>query len=189
MVERTDDDHPTGAGDDDRGAVDVPEAPWDGAGRGLVRLDWWATAALAGSTLVSAVFLGDIRYAGVAVALVLFALGCVTFLWAYGIAVQRSRVDAIAIGGLFFLAGTVAPRAVKRSLNAALAVQVAVSVAGASVRPFTTLAFGTLAPMVGLGLNGLWAARHGRFPPRGSSAARDRSGPVEGGHGGRERRR
>jgi hypothetical protein len=188
MDDRTDDEHPTGA-DDGGGAEHEPELPWDGAGRGLIRLDWWATAALAASTLVSAVFLGDIRYAGVAVALVLFALGCVTFLWAYGIAVQRSRVDAIAIGGLFFLTGTVAPRVVKRSLNAALAVQVGVSVAGASVRPFTTLAFGTLAPMVGLGLNGLWAARHGRFPPRVASAVRDRSDRADGGHGGRERRR
>ena len=40
------------------------------------------------------------------VSLVLFALGCGLFLWAYGLAVQRSRTEAIGIGGLFFLAGT-----------------------------------------------------------------------------------
>lgn len=144
----------------------APSAVWDGTGAGLVRLDWAATAVLAGSTAVSAALLGDVRYVGVGVALVLFAAGCVAFLWAYGIAVQRSRTDAIGIGGLYFLAGRVAPKRVKALCNGALAVQVAVSVAGASVRPFTTLAFGTLAPMVGIGINGLWAARHGRFPPR-----------------------
>jgi hypothetical protein len=53
---------------------------------------------------------------------------------------------------------------------------VAVSVAGASVRPFTTLAFGTLAPMLGIGINGLWAARHGRFPARVVRGARSAPG-------------
>ena len=37
-------------------------------------------------------------------------------------------------------------------------------VAAASIRPFTAVAFGILAPMLGLGLMGLWGARHGRFP-------------------------
>ncbi|MFM7535054.1 MAG: hypothetical protein ACKO91_04585 [Acidimicrobiales bacterium] len=154
----------------------APTAVWDGAGAGLVRLDWAATAVLAASTAVSAALLGDVRYVGVGVALVLFAAGCVAFLWAYAIAVQRSRTDAIGIGGLYFLAGPVAPKRVKALCNGALAVQVAVSVAGASVRPFTTLAFGTLAPMVGIGINGLWAARHGRFPPRVVRGARPASG-------------
>jgi hypothetical protein len=151
-------------------------AAWDGAGAGLVRLDWAATAVLAASTALSAALLGDVRYVGVAVALVSFAGGCVAFLWAYGIAVQRSRSDAIGIGGLFFLAGPVAPKRVKMLCNGALAVQVAVSVAGASVRPFTTLAFGTLAPMLGIGINGLWAARHGRFPARVVRGARSAPG-------------
>jgi hypothetical protein len=47
-----------------------------------------------------------------------------------------------------------------------LAAQVVVAVATAAARPFTTLAFGVLVPVFGVGLNGLWAARHGRFPPR-----------------------
>jgi hypothetical protein len=45
-------------------------------------------------------------------------------------------------------------------------VQVVVAVAVASVRPFTALAFSVLVPMLGLGLMALWAARHGRFPPK-----------------------
>jgi hypothetical protein len=43
---------------------------------------------------------------------------------------------------------------------------VVAGLAGAIARPFTTLAFGILTPMLGLGLNGLWGSRHGRFGPR-----------------------
>ena len=39
-------------------------------------------------------------------------------------------------------------------------------VAAASIRPFTEVAFGILAPMFGLGLMALWGGRHGTFPPR-----------------------
>ena len=42
--------------------------------------------------------------------------------------------------------------------------QVVAAVATAAVRPFTSLAFGVLAPMCGLGLIALWAGRHGTFP-------------------------
>ena len=40
------------------------------------------------------------------VSLVLFAVGMVVFVWAYAVAVGRSRTDLIGIGGLFFLAGS-----------------------------------------------------------------------------------
>jgi hypothetical protein len=76
----------------------------------------------------------------------------------------------MGIGGLFFLAGS-APPAVQRSLLGSLGTQVVVSTVGAAVRPFTPLAFGTLAPMLGLALCGLWAVRHGLFPARASEPA------------------
>jgi hypothetical protein len=41
-----------------------------------------------------------------------------------------------------------------------------VAVATAAARPFSSLAFGILAPMFGLALLALWGAVHGRFPPR-----------------------
>jgi hypothetical protein len=97
--------------------------------------------------------------------LLLFLAGCVAFLWAYAIAVQRSRTDEIGIGGLYFLAGT-APDPVRRRFLVLLVVQCLVTVAAAGLRPFTSLAFGVLAPMFGLGVQGLWSARHGRFGPR-----------------------
>ena len=57
-------------------------------------------------------------------------------------------------------------------MNGALGVQVVVAVVTAISRTTTdgrtgsTLAFGVLAPMMGLGLNGLWGATHGTFAPR-----------------------
>jgi len=45
-----------------------------------------------------------------------------------------------------------------------------VVVAAAAVRPFTPLAFGTLAPLLGLGFCGWWSARFGIFPARDAGA-------------------
>jgi hypothetical protein len=65
-----------------------------------------------------------------------------------------------------------APKSVARIMNALLAVQVVVSIATASIRsstngePGSTLAYGILVPMLGLGLNGLWGAFYGAFRPR-----------------------
>ena len=56
---------------------------------------------------------------------------------------------------------------------AMLAIQVSVALVTALARsesddgsPGTSLAVGILVPMFGLGLNGLWCAFHGVFPPR-----------------------
>jgi hypothetical protein len=85
--------------------------------------------------------------------------------WAYAVAVGRSRTDLIGIGGLFFLAGS-APRSVQRPLIASLVAEVVIAGVTASTRIYTPLAFGVLVPMYGLGLMGLWGARFGTFPPR-----------------------
>jgi len=101
----------------------------------------------------------------VVVALTLFFVGCVVFLWAFGVAVNRSRTDAIGIGGLYFLAGS-APRDVQVALLVPFGVQIVVALVTAGLRPFTSLAFGVLVPMFGLGQAGLWGARYGTFGPR-----------------------
>jgi hypothetical protein len=41
---------------------------------------------------------------------------------------------------------------------------------GPDGNPGSSLAVGFLVPMLGFGLNGLWAVRHGRFEPRGAPA-------------------
>ncbi len=48
----------------------------------------------------------------------------------------------------------------------ALGVQIGVALVTASIRVFTSLAFGILVPVWGLGLLGLWCARYGEFEPR-----------------------
>jgi len=48
----------------------------------------------------------------------------------------------------------------------ALSIQVVVGFTAASFRPFTTVASAVLVPVFGLGLAGLWGARHGSFGPR-----------------------
>ena len=103
-------------------------------------------------------------YAGISI--VAFLIGTVSFLWAYGIAVNRSRHDLIGVASLYFLGGDVAPKRERTWLRGIWAAQIVVALTAAGIRPFTSVAFGILAPMLGLGLMGLWGARHGSFPPR-----------------------
>ena len=144
--------------------------PDDGAGEGLVRLGVWATAVFTVVSLAAAVAPDPLEYVSVPLDLVLFAVGCGAFLWAYAVAIGRSRYEALTMGGVFFLGDGVAPTRVARTLRAALAVQVVVAVTVAAVRPFSALAFAVLVPMLGLGLMPLWAARHGRFAAKGPDA-------------------
>lgn len=134
-------------------------------GWGLVRLSWAGTALFA-VPAVLAVPVEDLRGASAGVDLVLFAAGVGAFLAAYARAVSRSRTHAIGIGGLFFLAGDVAPGWVRRHLLGSLAAQVVVSLGTAAAAPYTPMAFGVLVPMYGLGMAGMWGARHGAFGPR-----------------------
>jgi hypothetical protein len=142
-------------------------------GAGIIRVSDVVTVVFTVVAVVTAVFLDHLNALVVIVSLVLFVAGCVTFLWAYAIAVNRSRTDAIGIGGLYFLQGS-APRAVQVRLLGALSVQVLVAVVTAAVHPFTSQAFAVLAPMFGLGLAGLWGARYGHFGPR-----TERAEPVD----------
>lgn len=106
------------------------------------------------------------------VAITCFSVGVVVFLWGYWTAVQRSRYHNIAVASMYFLTDNCAPKTISRRMNAALAIQVVVSIATALMRsstdgkPGSTLAFGILVPVLGLGMNGLWAALHGEFSQR-----------------------
>ena len=137
------------------------------AGSGIVLLSWIGTGVFAAVATIATLLPDEAAKPAAVVDGILFAIGVVAFLWAYGIAVSRSRTDEIGIGGLFFLAGS-SPKVVRVRLLSALAVQVVVAIVTASIRPYTAVAFGILVPMFGLGLTGLWGARHGTFPPRDS---------------------
>lgn len=153
----------------DRHEADTDAETGNGAatdGQRIVRVDVAATALFTVVSAAAAVVPDPVQYVLVPLDLVLFTVGCGAFLWAYAIAIGRSRYQVLSMAGVFFLGDDVAPREVARALRLALAVQVVVAVVVAAVRPFTALAFGVLVPMLGLGLMALWGARHGRFPPK-----------------------
>jgi hypothetical protein len=182
-------ENPRGAEDPATGATsrlgDAPAPPPDDRrGEGVIRLSWAGTAAYAVAVVVATTVPEGGQLPLVIVCVVLFLAGMVAFLAAYVVAIGRSRHVAIGIGGLYFLAGTAPPR-VRRHLLGSFAVELAVAVVSASIGLARSaadadnpLAFGVLTPLFGLGLAGLWGARHGAFAPRPPP-------PVRGAGGGR----
>jgi hypothetical protein len=132
----------------------------------LQRASWWGTAAFAVTAVAAAAAPDALAAPAFVVAVALFLAGCVAFVAAYARAVRRSREDLIGVANLYFLTGEVAPPDVRRNLLGSFAVEIALALATAIARPYSSLAFGTLVPVYGLGLCGLWAALHGTFPPR-----------------------
>ena len=142
-------------------------------GSWIVRTNAVLTVLFAATATVSAVvFEQPWKAVAVATAVACFAVGVVAFLWGYWSAVQRSRHDDIAVAALYFLVDGCAPPRTSRLMNSLLAAQTVIGLVTAIARsstdgkPGSTLAFGILVPMLGLGLNGLWGAHHGRFRPR-----------------------
>ncbi|MEK7292506.1 MAG: hypothetical protein AAB088_03565 [Actinomycetota bacterium] len=123
------------------------------------------------ASAAAVVFTPVFRTLGVAVAVVLFVVGVAAFIWGYFTALQRSRYDNISIAALFFLLGGVANRRVRTIMNGCLVVQGSCGLVTALARTSTdgrsgsTLAFGVLVPLFGMGLNGLWSSRYGTFSP------------------------
>ena len=142
-----------------------PLAPPEIEGQNLLRACWWGTGAFMAIAALTTAFPEPMALTMALVSLGLLAAGCGAMLWAFRRALERSRYELIGVGGLYFLAGC-APRPVRLSMMAALAVEVIVALAAASARPFTASAFGILVPVYALGLSGAWGARHGTFPPR-----------------------
>ena len=178
--------------------ADRRATPWErrvptggGDGRLLVRLSWAGTVVSCVTAIANAATGSRSDFLLSAIpGLVMFVLGSAAFLAAFLLAVQRSRTEAIGVGGLYFLAGC-APRAVQLTMMASVAVQTVVPLVVTMIRPF--VAFSVLAPMWSLGLAGLWGARHGTFPPKadpdvaqaGARSAGDGSGGPDFGSDGR----
>lgn len=150
------------AGDDaDRGRVIV-------AANALGTALFVLTAAFA-----AIVFTTPAQWVGAVTAMSLFAVGVATFLWAFFNAAQRSRAEEIAVTQVYLLLGPPTPPRVRWTMLGLLALQCATATITALARqdgpdgtPGSSLAVGVLVPMFGIGLNGLWAAFHGTFPPR-----------------------
>lgn len=145
-------------------------------GQPVVRASWVGTALFVVTAVAAAISPSTFDGIALAVAVALFAGGCLTFLWAFFTAAGRSRTEQLELPQVWFLTGPPTPTEVRRSLLGALAVQVAAGLVTAAARPYTSLAAGVLVPMWGLGLCGLWAARHGTFPPRARDTRRGAPG-------------
>jgi len=145
--------------------------PVDEPGTRLVNLTLAGTAALVATSAAAAIAPDTFAAVHAGLSVALFVVGTGALLWAYALGVSRSRGEVVDIPGLFLLSGPVAPPGTRRTFHAALAVEVVAVVAAASVRPFTEVAFGILAPMYGLGLMAAWGGRHGQFHARPSKGA------------------
>jgi hypothetical protein len=135
-------------------------------GGGIVNASFVGTGALVATSVAAAVLPDTFGLVHAGLSVLLFVVGTGALLWAYALGVSRSRTDLMSVPGLFFLAGEAAPASTRRALRVAVAVEVVAVVAAASIRPYTEVAFGILAPMYGLGLMGVWGGRYGTFPPR-----------------------
>jgi hypothetical protein len=131
----------------------------------ILQVATWSTVVLAVSAAAAVAFPDTLAVPYAVVGVLYFAAGFVAFVWSYAVAVGRSRTDELSVAGIYFLAGS-APKPVKRRLLGAVAAQSVIAVGAAAVRPFTAVAFGVLAPLLALGLTGLWGARYGTFPER-----------------------
>jgi hypothetical protein len=119
------------------------------------------------------VFSTATQWVGAITAMGLFLIGVFAFLWSFWNVVQRSRTEQIAVTQVYLLIGPPTPARTRRVMLAMLTVQITVGLTTALTRtraengsPGTSLAVGVLVPMFGIGMNGLWAAYHGVFPPR-----------------------
>jgi hypothetical protein len=156
------------------GAMHEPATSGRVAGEVLIRADIVLTTVFAATALYAAVSFSTFsQWVGAVTAITLFAVGVFTFLWAYWNAVQRSRDEEISVVQLYLLAGPPTPPLVRRTMNGALVTQALVAIGttlarpdGPDGNPGSSLAVGFLVPMLGFGLNGLWAAYHADFPPR-----------------------
>lgn len=144
-------------------APEVPDGEYPGGG--IVWASLVGTGLFTVLAVLGAVWPDVFGPAFLVVSLVEFLVGTVVFVLAFLRAVDRSRTEAIGIGGLFFAAGSAPPR-VQRALIGSLVVQTLVAVVVGSVRLYSVMAFGILAPMWSLAFTGLWVAAYGTFPQR-----------------------
>lgn len=130
-------------------------------GRAIIVASWVANALFALTAIPFALGLDDIEEVAIATALVLFGLSLIVWVWAFAVAFSRSaQGEDLAVASLFLTVGG-APKEVRWQLFGAFGACLVVTVATAAADPF-----GVLVPMLPCGLVGLWAARHGVFPPR-----------------------
>jgi hypothetical protein len=143
-------------------------------GRGLIVANLGVTIVVAVISIAAVAAYTSLATPTVILDIVVFVAGLVIFVAALVAGAQRSRDAEMDVAGWFFLS-RIAPPQVQRTMLGSLAVQVVVGIGaalashGAAVSAgdhASKLAFGTLVPIFGLAMCGLWGARYGAFPPR-----------------------
>ena len=137
------------------------------SGRPIIVASWLGDVVFLVTAAPAALGVDVFDEVAVGAALALFFLSLAIWAWAFAVAVARSaRGDNIVVANLFGTIGD-APRPVRFHLFGSLVVCLVITAATAAANPF-----GVLVPMLPLGFVGLWAARHGTFPPRAISGPR-----------------
>ena len=166
-------------------------APERAARNVIVMADVVGTVAFTITAITAAVvFSTPSQWVGAITAMALFAIGVFAFIWSFWNAVQRSRDEQIAVTQVYLLLGPPTPPRIRRIMLSMLLIQTVVGLTTAIARseaedgsPGTSLAVGVLVPMFGIGLNGLWCAFHGVFPPRPDGVTSDAVIDQNGDHG------
>jgi hypothetical protein len=136
-------------------------------GRAISLASWVGDAVFLVTAIPAALGVAAFEDVAVGTALGLFFVSLAIWTWAFAVAVARSaQGDDIVVANHFGTIGD-ASRAIKIQLFGALAVCILIAAATAASNPF-----GVLVPMLPLGFVGLWAARHGTFPPRATPGPR-----------------
>ena len=172
-------------------AAPAETVPDSAAGNVIVMADVIGTIAFTITAVTAAVvFSTPSQWVGAITAMALFAIGVFAFIWSFWNAVQRSRDEQIAVTQVYLLLGSPTPPRVRRIMLSMLLIQTVVGLTTAIARseaedgsPGTSLAVGVLVPMFGIGLNGLWCAFHGVFPPRPDGVTSDAVIDQNGDHG------
>jgi hypothetical protein len=130
-------------------------------GRAIIRVSWAGNVVFALTAVPVALGADDLQPLAVGIALALFGVSLVVWVWAFAVAVTRSaNGDDIAVGNLFLFEGVVA-KPVRAHLFGSLGACLVITAVSASANPF-----GVLVPMLPVGLIGLWGARHGTYDRR-----------------------
>ena len=122
---------------------------------------WVGNVVFAATAIPAALGVESFEGPAIVTALVLFFVSLGVWTWAFVVAIARStQGDDIVVANLFGTIGD-APRVVRWHLFGSLGACLVITIGTAAADPF-----GVLVPMLPLGFVGLWAARHGTFPPR-----------------------
>jgi hypothetical protein len=137
-------------------SVGIPDDP-------IVRADLAGTVALAVISLVTALVADTAtEITLLVVSGALFLGGIVAFGIGFLRLADRSRHEVVDLGGSFYLTGS-APQPIRRWMLGLWFAQIAIAAVSAfAIHP----PFGLLGTVWGIGLNPLWASRHGTFPRR-----------------------